>query len=182
MLDKMKDTIMNIFDIKANARKAAYLVMIASWLQIIASIVLAILYFSGNTASTNAMVLILIPVIVIGNGLLMSNAWNILSDRARYMEMLQTIESTQQLNTKLRVQRHDFINHLQVVHSLIQLKEYDEAADYIAEIYEDIRQVGELLKTNNPAVNGLLAAKQQRATEENVPFICILQHALTHYR
>ncbi len=170
MLDKMKDTIMNIFDIKANARKAAYLVMIASWLQIIASIVLAILYFSGNTASTNAMVLILIPVIVIGNGLLMSNAWNILSDRARYMEMLQTIESTQQLNTKLRVQRHDFINHLQVVHSLIQLKEYDEAADYIAEIYEDIRQVGELLKTNNPAVNGLLAAKQQRATEENVPF------------
>ncbi len=153
---------------RINVRKAAYSVTIASWLQIIASILLAVMYFRGDTASTNVMVLLLIPVIVIGNGLLMRNSWSVLSSRTDQLEMLQTMHGIDELNRKLRAQRHDFINHLQVVHSLIQLEEHTEAANYIAKTYEDIRQVGELLKTANPAVNGLLAAKKQQATEKNV--------------
>lgn len=153
---------------RINVRKAAYSVMIASWLQIVACLVLAVLYFFGNDISTSVMVFVLIPVIVIGNSLLMRNSWSVLSSRTEQMEILQTIQGVDELNRKLRAQRHDFINHLQVVHSLIQLDEHDEAASYIAKTYEDIRQVGELLKTANPAVNGLLAAKQQQASENNV--------------
>ena len=153
---------------RLNVRKAAYSVMIASWLQIVASFFLAILYFMGNPASTSVMVLILIPVIVIGNSLLMRNSWNVLLGKSEQQEIIQTMNGIDVLNRKLRAQRHDFINHLQVVHSLIQLNEHDEAAKYIANTYEDIRQVGELLKTANPAINGLLAAKQQKALEQNI--------------
>ena len=165
MSNKQKNLTKRNIKSRLNVRKAAYSVMIASWLQIIASILLAVLYFMGNTVSTSIMVLILIPVIVLGNGLLMRNSWSVLSGRDEQMELLQTMSGIDELNRKLRAQRHDFINHLQVVHSLVQLKEYDEAAKYIANTYEDIRQVGELLKTANAAVNGLLAAKKQKATE-----------------
>lgn len=153
---------------RVNVRKAAYSVTIASWMQIIASVLLAVLYFIGDTTSTSVMVIILIPIIAIGNALLMRNSWSVLTSRGEQMEMMQTMNGIDELNRKLRAQRHDFINHLQVVHSLIQLEEYDDAAKYIATTYEDIRQVGELLKTANPAINGLLAAKKQKATESNI--------------
>lgn len=153
---------------RVNVRKAAYSVTIASWLQIVASVLLAVLYFTGDAASTSVMVLVLIPIIAIGNALLMRNSWSVLSSHGEQMEMIQTMNGIDEVNRKLRAQRHDFINHLQVVHSLIQLEEYNDAAKYIATTYEDIRQVGELLKTANPAINGLLAAKKQKATESNI--------------
>lgn len=168
MLNNIKKLRKNGIKSKLNVRKAAYSVMIASWLQIIACVLLAILYFMGNTVSTSVMVLVIIPVIIIGNSLLMRNSWSVLVSRDEQTEIIQTLNGIDEVNRKLRAQRHDFINHLQVVHSLVQLQEYDEAAKYIATTYEDIRQVGELLKTANPAVNGLLAAKKQKAIESNI--------------
>ena len=168
MTNSIIKPIKNTLQSRVNVRKAAYSVIIASWLQIIAALLLAVLYFMGNAVSTKVMVLVLIPVIIIGNGLLMRNSWSVLTSRSEQMEMIQTMQGIDELNRKLRAQRHDFINHLQVVHSLVQLEEYNEAANYIAKTYEDIRQVGELLKTANPAVNGLLAAKKQQAQEKKV--------------
>jgi len=168
MTTSTKKSFRKILKSRVNVRKAAYSVTIASWMQIIASVLLAILYFMGNSTSTSVMVIVLIPIIAIGNALLMRNSWSVLSSQGEQMEMLQTMNGIDEVNRKLRAQRHDFINHLQVVHSLIQLEEYDDAAKYISTTYEDIRQVGELLKTASPAINGLLAAKKQKATESNI--------------
>ena len=63
------------------------------------------------------------------------------------------------LNGTLRAQRHDFMNHLQVVFSLLELEDYKEASDYIERVYGDIRRVSRTLKTAHPAINALLAAK-----------------------
>ena len=60
------------------------------------------------------------------------------------MDMLEdALEQLEQLNIKLRGQRHDFMNHLQVVYSLMELSEYDEAVKYIERTYEDIISVSE---------------------------------------
>ncbi|MBQ8954227.1 MAG: Spo0B domain-containing protein [Clostridia bacterium] len=64
-----------------------------------------------------------------------------------------------ELNGTLRAQRHDFMNHLQVVYSLMELGDYGEASDYIERVYGDIRRVSRTLKTAHPAINALLAAK-----------------------
>ena len=64
-----------------------------------------------------------------------------------------------ELNGTLRAQRHDFMNHLQVVYSLMELGDYHEASDYIERVYGDIRRVSRTLKTAHPAINALLAAK-----------------------
>lgn len=42
-----------------------------------------------------------------------------------------TIGQMENLNNTLRAQRHDFLNHLQVVYSLMEMKEYDEASAYL---------------------------------------------------
>ena len=65
----------------------------------------------------------------------------------------------EQLNSTLRAQRHDFMNHLQVVYSLMELEEYEPAAEYIEKVYGDIKRVSRSLKTAHPAINALLAAK-----------------------
>ncbi len=71
----------------------------------------------------------------------------------------EAYDRLEELNGTLRAQRHDFMNHLQVVYSLMELEEYGEASDYIERVYGDIRRVSRTLKTAHPAINALLAAK-----------------------
>ncbi len=76
------------------------------------------------------------------------------------MDMLeQAMRQLEQLNIKLRAQRHDFMNHLQVVYSLMELNEYDEAMKYIERTYDDIVSVSGVMKTSSPAINALLMSK-----------------------
>lgn len=63
------------------------------------------------------------------------------------------------LNNTMRAQRHDFLNHLQVVHGLLEMDEYDETKKYLEEVYKDIQKTNKILKTSKPAINALLQAK-----------------------
>ncbi len=63
------------------------------------------------------------------------------------------------LNMTLRAQRHDFMNHLQVVYGLMEMDEKQAAIEYLEDVYKDLQRVGRTLKTGVPAVNALLAAK-----------------------
>ena len=74
------------------------------------------------------------------------------------------------LNLTLRAQRHDFMNHLQVVYSLMEMQDYDEAASYIEKVYADIRRVSRTLKTAHPAINALLAAKLSDGERTGIAF------------
>ena len=73
--------------------------------------------------------------------------------------MDETIDAMSNLNITLRTQRHDFLNHLQVVYSLIEMEEYEEANEYIEKIYGRITAVSRVMKTAVPAVNALLQVK-----------------------
>jgi len=83
----------------------------------------------------------------------------------------------EELNGTLRSQRHDFMNHLQVVFSLTEMKEYDEAMHYIERIYGDIQRLGSVLKTAIPAVNALLSAKNADCSEHGIRFEADIQSA-----
>lgn len=80
----------------------------------------------------------------------------------------EALSSVENLNNSLRAQRHDFLNHLQVVYGLIEMDEYDEARNYINKVYNDILSVSRFLKTANPAVNALLQAKLMTAEKNNI--------------
>ncbi|MBE5811278.1 MAG: GHKL domain-containing protein [Clostridiales bacterium] len=84
-------------------------------------------------------------------------------------DMDDTIDAMSQFNNTLRAQRHDFLNHLQVVYSLIEMEEYQEANDYIEQVYGRITSVSRVVKTANPAVNALLMVKTAACEKAGVP-------------
>ncbi|MFD3158060.1 sensor histidine kinase [Haloimpatiens sp. FM7330] len=111
----------------------------------------------------------LILLIVILNGFIILRDFYLLNKHnSRYIMMKKSLEQVENLNKTLRAQRHDFMNHLQVVYSLIEMDEYDEAKDYIDKVFNDIQKVNKALKTSNPAVNALLQAKLLYAEKRGI--------------
>jgi len=74
----------------------------------------------------------------------------------------------EQLNLTLRAQRHDFLNHLQVVYSLAELNDTEEMRAYIRRVYGDIQRVSRTLRTASPAVNALLTVKLAECEKRGV--------------
>ncbi len=90
--------------------------------------------------------------------------------RKRYDELCQGYLQLQELNQKLRSQRHDYLNHLQVVMGLLELEEYDELEKYLKPVYADIMKTGKAIRTANPAVNALLMTKWNEAAAKDIDF------------
>ena len=80
----------------------------------------------------------------------------------------ETLARLENLNSTLRGQRHDFMNHLQVVHSLIEMEEYKSAGEYIEKVYGDIQRVSKIMKTSVAAVNALLQAKLMACEKQGI--------------
>ena len=83
----------------------------------------------------------------------------------------------EELNGTLRAQRHDFMNHIQVIYTLTELDDRQAALDYMDKVYGDIQKVGRALKTASPAVNALLAAKLADCEENGVKFTADIRTA-----
>ncbi|MDF2908511.1 MAG: signal transduction histidine kinase regulating citrate/malate metabolism [Herbinix sp.] len=82
--------------------------------------------------------------------------------------MTETMSNLEELNTRLRAQRHDYLNHFQVIYGLMELGEYEEAKGYIDPVFKDIMKVSKALKTDQPAVNALLQAKIEAAEKKGI--------------
>ncbi|MBO7634578.1 MAG: Spo0B domain-containing protein [Lachnospiraceae bacterium] len=83
----------------------------------------------------------------------------------------ESIDNLGRLNDKLRMDRHDYLNHLQIVYGLMELKEYDEMSAYMKEVYRELMKTGKAIKTSKPAVNALLAAKSAEAESKGIDFV-----------
>lgn len=82
----------------------------------------------------------------------------------------ESMENLEELNTKLREQRHDYLNQLQVVYGLLELEEYEEARNYLQPVFKDLMKVSRALRTSQPAVNALLQAKMEEAERQGIDF------------
>ncbi|GBG56453.1 signal transduction histidine kinase [Sporomusaceae bacterium FL31] len=49
----------------------------------------------------------------------------------------------------LRIQRHDFINHIQVIHALLQLGRVEKALKYIEDLAKDPNMMSNPLRMNS---------------------------------
>lgn len=59
---------------------------------------------------------------------------------------MENHELSGELINLLKIQRHDFVNHLQVVHALLQLGRTEKALIYIEELARDSRLISDTLK------------------------------------
>ena len=83
----------------------------------------------------------------------------------------ESIENLGRLNDKLRMDRHDYLNHLQVVYGLMELEEYDDMNSYLKKVYKELLKTGKAIKTSKPAINALLAAKMAEAESRDIEFL-----------
>ncbi len=90
--------------------------------------------------------------------------------RKLYEDLQDSYRQLENLNSELRAQRHDYLNHLQVVYGLMELEEYDELLDYLRPVYKDMQKTGKALKTSKPAINALLKAKMDEAESRKIDF------------
>lgn len=84
-----------------------------------------------------------------------------------YRESMKNLEN---FNSKLREQRHDYLNQIQIVYGLLELEEYEEAREYLRPVFKDMMKVNRAMKTALPAVNALLQAKMDAAEKKKIDF------------
>lgn len=68
----------------------------------------------------------------------------------------------------IKGQRHDFLNHLQIIYGLCQDKQYDSLEKYIKELSKETSYYNELLTIDNPILSALINAKTTRANERGI--------------
>lgn len=158
---------------EVNINKASIYSIIINGIQIIAIIAVALLVLLTDLEQSS--VLFVEFIVCIAAGLVVWGAvvdiQQALSAR-RIRDQADMLEEAygqlMALNITLRAQRHDFMNHLQVVSGLIEMEEYSEAATYIERVYGDILSVSSTLQTANPAVNALLKVKLGESQKRGV--------------
>ncbi len=147
-----------------NLKKAVIYTVVINAMQIAGSITVAVMsLITGGHAFIGLpeQVLLCTMTLLVSWGAVLDireafSARRIASDADMLQDAYAQLEN---LNDTLRAQRHDFMNHLQVVFSLLELEDYKEASNYIEHVYGDIRRVSRALRTAHPAINALLAAK-----------------------
>ena len=157
---------------RLNVKKAARFTVVINLLQVAAMV--AVLVYTVVHAPTEGRH---IEIAAIAAALLIV-LWGAVADirealnAARIMEQARMLEEAnrqlEDLNGTLRKQRHDFMNHLQVVFSLLELNDAGEAMQYVESVYGDIKRTGSVLKTAIPAVNALIAAKRQDCEAQGI--------------
>ncbi len=90
---------------------------------------------------------------------------------ARNDALRESIDNLCKLNDKLRMDRHDYLNHLQIVYGLMELEEYEEMNSYLRKVYKELLKTGKAVKTSKPAINALLAAKSSEAEAKGIDFV-----------
>ena len=104
-----------------------------------------------------------------------------LLDKFYIVNLQENFKNLEHLNLKLRAQRHEYLNEMQVVYGLLELEEYEEAYRYLHPLYEDIARIGKALRTKKPAVNALLQAKMEYAQKQQITFLWKCRQIWRHF-
>jgi len=157
---------------RLNVKKAARFAVIINAMQIMA--MLSVFFYSLFHAPVEGrhieIAAIAAALLIVSWGAVLDirealNAGKI-ADQAQMLE--EAYRQLESLNGTLRKQRHDFMNHLQVVFSLLELNDAQEAMRYVESVYGDIKRAGSAIRTAIPAVNALIAAKRQDCAEQGI--------------
>ena len=145
-------------------------------------VVVAYMIFTDGDASGRDMIRVLavISALMAGWGATLDIRQALMARRRvrAIVGLENTNQMMEELNYKLRAQRHDFLNHLQVVYSLMEMSEYDDASAYLERVYGEIRSVSLVMRTQSTAVNALLQVKTAAYEEAGVALVTSITSSL----
>ena len=149
---------------RVDVKKAAWLSVVMNLMQIAAVAALVVMVFLSNSRDISADAekwIVLAGALLVSLGAMtdIGSAFTNMRVKAQQDALEETYYQLEDLNRTMRAQRHDFMNHLQVVYSLIEMQEPQEATAYIDRVYGDMQRVSRVLRTDSAAINALLQAK-----------------------
>jgi len=168
---------------KKQAYNISKIVLISIFLNLIqvVFITLFIYYKNKNPYMIEGNFIIYVVAISIGiNSIITGIIFYNLLFKKNSNNLIDTIKDLESFNKTLRTQRHDYLNHIQVIYSLMELEEFQEARNYIEPVYKDIVRISKALKTSKPAVNALLQAKLQMAEKNEIEMELEIKSDLKH--
>jgi sensor histidine kinase regulating citrate/malate metabolism len=122
------------------------------------------------------------PVNVIIGVLFFLSIFGVLSGTAIQRFYIRSIQedtdNLKALNESLRRQRHEYMNEMQIVYSLMELGEYEEAFRFLQPVYRETARTGRALKTAFPAVNALIMNKMDKAQQLGIEFVTEISTSL----
>lgn len=151
-----------------SVRKLSIMLFLVNGLQflvgagILAGLWLGVIGYSEGILNLSVALVLLSSLLSIAGLFSMSRYQN-----KSYRESMRDLEN---LNLKLREQRHDYLNQIQIVYGLLELEEYEDAREYLRPVFKDIMKVNKALRTAQPAVNALLQAKIEEAEQQGIDF------------
>ncbi|SHE40656.1 sensor histidine kinase [Clostridium fallax] len=151
-----------------NLSKLLILSVIINIIQISLIFVLILYRNNINLYNPGYLIVYIVAITIAANTLITGVCYYKLLYKNGEKNIIETFKYLEDFNKKLREQRHDYLNHIQVIYTLMELEDYKEAREYIEPVYRDIIRVSKALKTSKPAVNALLQAKMQMAEENNI--------------
>ncbi|MCM2138408.1 CitB family two-component system sensor histidine kinase MalK [Vagococcus fluvialis] len=94
-------------------------------------------------------------------------------DQSDLTLLIQQLSGTEQYIDSLRAQTHEFMNKMQVIMGMIELKQYDDVSRYINKLHNNFQaEVGYITdKVKSAAIAGYLLGKAGEAQEQKITFI-----------
>ena len=74
------------------------------------------------------------------------------------------------LFTTIRGQRHDFLNHVQVIQAFVRKRKIDELERYVSELVGEIVEINDLIQIGHPALAALIKSKMVFAVDRKIDF------------
>ncbi|MDQ0114299.1 sensor histidine kinase [Paenibacillus harenae] len=93
-------------------------------------------------------------------------------DKAVRVTQETYVDEINQMFHSIRAQRHDFLNHVQTIHSLAELSRTKELVAYTKELTGDIRLMNDIINIGNPAIAALIRSKISQAESHKIQFAC----------
>ncbi|GAB2723041.1 sensor histidine kinase [Paenibacillus thermoaerophilus] len=153
------------------------------WLFTLVSIQAALLFLilvtgttlEGENVFTNVSYLTVISFTTIGVCLMAIKAVAEAKSQAIQMTQDHYIQEIESMFTVVRGQRHDFLNHVQVIHSMVKMNKNKELLEYAEELLGDIQEINEIIAVGNPAIAAFLKAKSSQSIGLHVKFEYAIQ-------
>lgn len=164
-----------------DVQKATLYAIVVNAIQIAALIVFVLYVLLGGMHSRRLLtvaVIVAACMAAYGATIDIQEALNTRRRERTIAELRETNDQMDALNLKLREQRHDFLNHIQVVYSLLEMGEAEEAADYLERVYEELKTVSKVLRTKVTAFNALLQVKNAACEERGIHLALDVQSTL----
>ncbi|MBS4535382.1 Spo0B domain-containing protein [Clostridium sp. D2Q-14] len=78
------------------------------------------------------------------------------------------LEVTEDMNSKLRIYKHDFFNHLQIIQGLLEMKQSDKALNYLQDVVKEGRLLTSRYKIGIPEIEATIYSAINKAKKVGI--------------